>query len=384
MILWIAGPAYLAICYLFAFATLRDHLTDNLLIPLFCDLRLCLTSLLLVLPLALFLSSIQKNGSLVSKIVALVLGLVAPWALLLVWEVSEPLICFTGFDPFIRWVARPLFALLVLFPWVYLLPVRIPSSSLSWSNGLGLFLVATIPCGFFSYQLAQIQKEKLKNQINKDLTCPALDSIYLIGQLEGWDGISGKKRLVDKKNMNMIKKQLILNIEKYSFQKLGTQDKWSIAITWLRLGQSRRNRELLYEIGKTDPLAILFAASLDRFDGNWVEAERCYAKLLNLPLGTFQSDDRFALFEGQAECFQSLGRFRELSSLWEQALVEFPDKIAIIRFNQAMAEASRGRFNLALDYLTQAEKGSAELQERVNKQRRRILANTPACFIKPS
>jgi hypothetical protein len=49
-----------------------------------------------------------------------------------------------------------------------------------------------------------------------------------------------------------------------------------------------------------------------------------------------------------------------------------------------MAEASRGRFNLALDYLTQAEKGSAELQERVNKQRRRILANTPACFIKPS
>ncbi len=149
MILWIAGPAYLAICYLFAFATLRDPLTDNLLIPLFCDLRLCLTSLLLVLPLALFLSSIQKNGSLVSRIVALVLGLVAPLGLLLVWEVSEPLICFTGFDPFIRWVARPLFALLVLFPWVYLLPVRIPSSSLSWSNGLGLFLVATIPCGFF-------------------------------------------------------------------------------------------------------------------------------------------------------------------------------------------------------------------------------------------
>ncbi len=65
---------------------------------------------------------------------------------------------------------------------------------------------------FFSYQLAQIQKEKLKNQIDKDLTCPALDSIYLIGQLDGWDGISGKKRLVDQNNMNLIKKQLILNI----------------------------------------------------------------------------------------------------------------------------------------------------------------------------
>ncbi len=353
-------------------------------LPLFGETRLWAVCLLFALPLALDLAPRFHTASLKASVLALgalgAAGLALPWLLLEALQATQALWSFTGIDMALRIIGRPLAAWIMLLPWTAL--ARRTGFGVSGNGPLlaACVLLASIPTSLYAIRLTQLEQEKLQGQIDRNLVVPVIASTDILAQLKGWDDPAAKQHAVErirlKKEAGQLARQAALPLSGSASARL----KWERAIVWIRLGQPDRAQKILDELAPNDPVAALLSASVDRFEGRFAHARVRYAELLNPSAGTFSAEDRYAIHEGLAESLQGLGRFAELSTLWQQALVEFPEKTGPIRFNLAMAEASLGHYQQALSDLDAAQAATPSMKDQVERQRRRILANTSACF----
>lgn len=352
-------------------------------LPLFGGIRLWAASFVLALPFAVAVGRYVKVTTRGGVALTVLAGLILPWMLLGGLELIEALWSFTGADQALRMLGRPVAAAVMLLPWAVLARQQVFPKEGGRSILFACLLLACIPPALYALRLTQLQREKLRGQMDRNLVVPTLESIAILGQLSGWGGEEGKRNSLERMKLTKVAEQFARLVAQPLSDDAPDRQKWEHAIAWVRLGQPMRAQAILGSLAEADPMALLFAASLDRFDGRWPQALTRYEELLNRPTGTYSSDDRYAIHEGLAEALQGLGRFAELSALWEGALIEFPAKAGTIRFNLAMAEASRGRYRQALNELDAAQVASPSMKEPIEKQRRRILANTSACFIKP-
>lgn len=350
------------------------------ILPLYGQAKVYAVCLILALPVALGWSCRFPIRSLSLRRSAAVLGLVLPGLLGLLWVAIEPVVSFTGIDWALRMVLRPLIALAILLPWTVLL-VNPAWASLRDPGALvGLGALALVGSGSYANLLAEKQKVILQERKTRDLVVPCLESIRLLAQWEGWDGPEGARRFRD--GQALIRAELALNqsVARPLPTVATAKERWKRAVEWIRLGKNQNAQWILDELGQDDPLAGLLAASLDRIDKRWTDAELRYRTIMEARSGSLTPEDRFAAIEGLAEALQGLGRFEELAALWSHALESFPEKSGSILFNRAMAQASQGRYRDALSSLGRAEQADPSQAARVAAQKSRMIAHSPACL----